>query len=325
MYKRATKLWPFHMVMVLITLALVLIPYFYWESVNHNTLTWNDMYLSKIIPIAFILQFFMIDSLNPFFNGINGTAWTLSCLFLCYLTLPFFLRKTKNLNVTKILLAMLACWIVFMIPAQITRFMGYADCMTNTPSDMLSFPHIMDGLLQRSPLVRFPEFVIGILLFRLYQKRETFKLRIAPWLAFTVTGVLMYYLPLRYPYVLLHNGYFTLFEIIIMWSLICSKGPIVKFMSLPWVVELGNASFSLYLLHVTFNQIWVNTDKFFYCLRIDHSGIFSQEFMHRLFTTNYSLQLPSYILFSIVVIALSVVMQRYFVQPISDRLRSLQK
>ncbi|MDP4185441.1 MAG: acyltransferase [Bacteroidota bacterium] len=322
MFKRVTKLYPLHVIMIFVSLLLVLTPYFYKESIAQNALNWNDFYLTVNLPLAVITQLLMIDCLNPFFNGVNGPGWTLSCLFLCYTIFPQLLRISGKLKLRGVLIALLVSWIALLASPLITIALGFPDCLTNMQVDIFSLENVLAGLLHRNPLVRLPEFLIGILLYRLYEKRNDFNLKISPTLVITTILVAMYFLPLNYPYVILHNGLYMPFEMILIWSLLLSEGPVTNFLSKSFIVKLGNASFSLYLLHIPLYNIWINADKFVYCLATSHKGIPMRDFLAKVFgPTDHTMGAISYITFLIFIITLSLLTQKYFVESVNDWLR----
>jgi peptidoglycan/LPS O-acetylase OafA/YrhL len=120
--------------------------------------------------------------------------------------------------------------------------------------------------LKYNPLVRLPEFLMGVALGRLFLARmsATPGGRMA---SITATGRLsvvalvgsvgaLSYVPTllgpgsALPYLLLHNGLVDPLFALLIYSLASGEGPLAAFLSVRAVVLLGEASYALYILHI---------------------------------------------------------------------------
>ena len=97
------------------------------------------------------------------------------------------------------------------------------------------------------PLVRFPEFLFGMAVGRLYFLHP--KTRNGTQLvAFGLAGILYFlYTSGDYPPLVLHNGLLAPCHALVIYGLASGAG--VRSLSSPWLIYLGRASYCLYLLH----------------------------------------------------------------------------
>jgi peptidoglycan/LPS O-acetylase OafA/YrhL len=118
-------------------------------------------------------------------------------------------------------------------------------------------------VLKYSPIVRAPEFVIGVVLGRLYLD-EDFR-RLCDGLAilgsFSATAMLGAVLVLSpsIPYPLLHNGLLAPLYGLLIVSLASRRGPIARLLGAPLLEALGEASYALYLIHVPLLILWAKS------------------------------------------------------------------
>jgi peptidoglycan/LPS O-acetylase OafA/YrhL len=108
--------------------------------------------------------------------------------------------------------------------------------------------------IRYSPVVRLPEFVMGIALGRSWldpRTRGWIEER-ASVLSLAAAGVLLVTLGAgsRIPYVLLHNGLLAPVFAALIAALAAGRGPLARVLSTASAVALGEASYSLYILHV---------------------------------------------------------------------------
>jgi peptidoglycan/LPS O-acetylase OafA/YrhL len=142
---------------------------------------------------------------------------------------------------------------------------GYAACLGVTllymallPDGPITLSHHSTafwlGVVRYDPAVRFPEFVLGIVVARGYLGvRETPRyekaaaavsvlaaLAIATTLAFTAS----------LPYPVLHNGLLAPLFALLIASLAAGRGPLAALLATRPLVALGDASYALYLVHL---------------------------------------------------------------------------
>jgi peptidoglycan/LPS O-acetylase OafA/YrhL len=199
----------------------------------------------------------------------NGPGWSLSAEAFFYLLFPFVAPFIWRLNKRRTLIALLGLWIVSLIPAVLCCFSpipGFSDC----PATVAPSPSWVSKLIGFNPLLRLPEFLLGITLGRLFilQRQESRTVmsgqeprtivsgRILPWTA--LAGILTLLACGSWiPYPFLHNGLLDMLFAVLIYGLArdgASMGrralQATRFLSLPLLVLLGEASYAIYILHV---------------------------------------------------------------------------
>ena len=109
------------------------------------------------------------------------------------------------------------------------------------------------NVLKFNPLLRLPEFIVGIALGVLFLRAPTLLgQRAAPLsvIAVAVIGIVLS-LHERIPYALMHNGLLLPAYCLIIFSLASGGGRLAHWLGTPVLHVLGEASFALYLLHVS--------------------------------------------------------------------------
>jgi peptidoglycan/LPS O-acetylase OafA/YrhL len=107
------------------------------------------------------------------------------------------------------------------------------------------------------PLARLPEFLIGIVLGKLFltmraQASITPRLGLVATVASLIIFALLCVSPIM-PYPLLHNGLLLPLFAALVFGIATNYGAVTRFLSWKWFVRLGEASYCLYILH---NPIW---------------------------------------------------------------------
>src|SRR5262249_55110929 len=137
-----------------------------------------------------------------------------------------------------LLLAMAAFWLFSLaVPAL---------CLLGEPSDTVV------RVVKFNPLLRLPEFLVGIALGRLYLQRGPEARASGGWLAPTALAGLRVVLGLgdRLPELLLHDGLLAPLFAVLVYGLACGGGLLGRLLAAPVLVRLGEASYALYILHV---------------------------------------------------------------------------
>lgn len=177
----------------------------------------------------------------------NGPAWALSNLAFFYVSLPVVLRLTRSVSKrTCVLIAVLA-WGVSVGLALVYLYVnpdGLAQINSHSQGFWLS-------VIKYNPLVRLPEFIIGVMAGRLFLLTGGFRRRTAT-VVFAVSGVaLLVGLLFGYavPYPVINSGLLTPLLVLLIFSL-ASGGLAADFFKVRWFVALGQSSYCLYMLHL---------------------------------------------------------------------------
>jgi peptidoglycan/LPS O-acetylase OafA/YrhL len=188
----------------------------------------------------------------------NGPGWSLSAEAFFYLLFPLAALCIGRLDRYRLYMALGACWALSLATplacAHTVLTAGGGWDMT-----WLKF-------LKYNPLVRLPEFLMGVALGRLFlsRMRATPVGRMASLAtparlstaALVGSVCALSYLPTllgsgsALPYLLLHNGLVDPFFALLIYSLASGEGPLAALLSLPTMILLGEASYALYIVHI---------------------------------------------------------------------------
>ncbi|WP_343552103.1 acyltransferase [Pantoea sp.] len=274
---RVARLYPTH----LLTLAIAASVYLTkeaWAYVDMNTLYANILLAQSIFPSI------------PYFFGFNGVSWSVSTEMFFYL--GFILLVTFNtkqlIGIWIALLAMIIWFLTFMSSSDVAYWALYIN-----------------------PVFRAVDFVTGMLLFRLYVSRDfamTFKKATALEIVSLVALAGFAFVGMKHVNMLLRlDIYYIAPMAAVVFIFAIGKGWVSKLLSNRYLVLLGEASFSLYMIH----QILIN-----YAVR-EYSSWVNIDSMKSVITF-----MVPVILIGVV---FSVVMYKLFEKPMNNLLRSKDK
>lgn len=226
----------------------------------------------------------------------NCPGWSLSAEAFFYVLFPVIGCLAARLDRRTVWLSFIALYALI-----VAAPLGYliADLPTGS-SDINAMPDLM--VLRFNPLVRLPEFILGILVARVGLASPR---RIPRWgvavAAAAVIGALYgsYYLPQNVSETLVQNGvYAPLFALLIL--AIAKSPPTV--LDGPLWVRLGAASYALYIIHM---PIW---GMFRFSAR---NGFFADP----------TQDLPFYVCYLAVIVGGSLAVHRYVEAPCRDMIK----
>jgi peptidoglycan/LPS O-acetylase OafA/YrhL len=169
----------------------------------------------------------------------NAPSWSLSAEAFFYLLFPFvtpWLIRVKRPRVWAVVM-----WCVLMGTAGLFWRFGppAIDGSRGTAIDV--FRHL--------PLLRLPEFAIGVLAAR---ERRTIAWAAGPAALATLAALAM---SASMPYVLLHHGLIDPLFVVLIVALASGGSPLGRVLASPPLVLLGEASYALYILHLPLTNI----------------------------------------------------------------------
>ena len=210
------------------------------------------------------------------FGIMPQVSWSISTELFFYIVYPFIcfgltrFRRPEGVLIvgwsvvtaTFVFLAVLSCYLSDINDMAISHFGDPADVI-NHPFDSFLF-----WLLYFSPYLRLPEFLLGIVTAAIFlnvkdravsQREHAFGIA-AAWIAIAALGAIFWSL---YPHdslivegepsflsVLKMNFGFAPAIALLIFCIARYRSPLVSFLSLPKIIVCGEASYSLYMLHL---------------------------------------------------------------------------
>ena len=253
-FSRFFRLWP--VTFVSLDFTLLLLPRGYYLP------TQSSFFPDTLVFIVHILCLQSIIPISSFYFSFNAVAWSISAEFIFYLLFPYVLPcKLRHIMALVILnlLFLLLCSFV----------LNFFDLEYFSSSNYDLFD--LNGFLYINPVARFPEFLVGILAFKIYSlpifskfisQLALMRLRSRPLFALTENIILLLifyfafspqFLPLSscpksLEIVLLHLKSASFFALGILYFA-SFDSPISRILSGRLFVFLGQISFSFYLFH----------------------------------------------------------------------------
>lgn len=242
---RLARVWPGHLFALLMWLWLAT-----WVGLNIFA-TWRQLLANVTMTHAWIPR-------AKYYNSGNIVSWSISTEFGFYLLFPLLLLRLRRHWVANAL-ATLGLSIILMTLAQV--FSLPYDSRNGITTN---------GLLYMHPLARLFEFACGMAGCLLFKGIDT-RYRVRPWIATLVevcavvavalcarfshetAAFICRYLNLTQPVMLwlFSGGLMAIPFTILIFVFALGRGWISRAFSVRWMVVLGEASYSIYLLHFT--------------------------------------------------------------------------
>jgi peptidoglycan/LPS O-acetylase OafA/YrhL len=238
-FARFARVYPVYLLALLIAL-----PSFIDMTVIHPV---GVMKLKDTIRTA-VLAPLLLQGWSPKRAWIwNGPGWSLSAEAFFYLLFPIigvWLSRQSSKRLLEVGLIAFAAIIAPQLLFALTRPDG-------SPAVTMSMYGPWVAFLKFSPLIHLPQFVIGIITGVAFIRR-TETPRLMGWLSVAIVCVIAVTLSESgaIPYLMLQGGLLAPLFAAAIYALAHGRGILVKLLTRPLMVRMGEASYALYLLHM---------------------------------------------------------------------------
>jgi peptidoglycan/LPS O-acetylase OafA/YrhL len=189
-------------------------------------------------------------------GAINPPGWSLSVEALCYLLFPALALLVAPLTARRAAVVAGAAWLLSLAAPALYL---WADARGLVPA---ASRELWTSVLRFNPLLRFPEFLIGVLAGRIFAHRRAARRTplVGPVLSLGAAAAVLAVLGRSdaIPAPLLESGLLAPLFAALVVGLALGGGPLAWLLARSWMVLLGEASYALYLIHMRLAQYTVS-------------------------------------------------------------------
>lgn len=242
--KRLSNLYPVHLIALVLVLLVSVAGTRGFHQFALMTLDDGEHFVtlgSTETVVNFLLNLFLLQVWNPLYGSVNPPSWSLATLFFFYLAFPFFApRILQARNKVRLLFVL---WVLYLIAPVVATLMHW-------------YGPVAVGIVLRNPVLRLPEFLVGIAVYGLFREGQLnaiygsrAKMGAALLVfagSFAVAAWLESHGPLSTRYVV-HNGALMPAEVLLV---IVFAGLAVPSRFAAQATRLGNSALSIFAIHV---------------------------------------------------------------------------
>lgn len=205
---------------------------------------WHHHHEPSFVPASVAVIFGLQAWVPQWALGWNPPAWSLSVEVTFYALLPVLLPWLKSLSLRRVWLVTVFAWLLGLAAAGLYLWLDPDGLRHVSASDEAPWLHA----LKFNPLVRLPEFLVGMAVARTLQARAQLPKLGTAALGASALFVAALLSANALPYPLLHNGLLTpLCAVLVAWAATVPQGHVL---SHRWLLALGDASYALYILQL---------------------------------------------------------------------------
>ena len=184
---------------------------------------------------------------------VNCPGWSLSVEAFFYLAFPLLAIILTSRSKAALVPVMVGCWALSLSIGLTYLTLDPDRLGATTP---LSTGFWLD-VMKYNPLVRLPEFILGMGLGLLFLRNPDILGRRSHLVSVGVVGIIVAVLAAsgRVPYPIMNNGLLLGPFAILILALAAGKGVVAAFLASPPLLLLGEASYALYILHVPLHSL----------------------------------------------------------------------
>lgn len=221
--KRITKLYPLHILTLILSVPLSL------NGFRRETAFW----FTKLIINGILIQSWFLN--DHLYWSFNAPSWSISNELFYYLVFPIIIIHLSKSKLNQISIIIYLSGIILI-------------------SYLLIGNQISADLLNINPLIRLSDFIIGILLCKIFLKIKFIRISYFTMSILEISSLLILFLlynyrliiPLNFRYAIYYWIPISLFILLIAYQ----KGIISSILNNKILVKLGEISFSFYLIHM---------------------------------------------------------------------------
>lgn len=270
---RFARIYPIHFITLLLAIPL---------SFNTDVVNWINKFLLNVL----LLQSFIPS--DGYYLTFNAVSWSISTEMFFYITFPL---------------------LVLLMTRAKTRWALVLAYITIVPIGLiLTKDALHHAIFYVNPVMRIGDFVVGMLLYRLYEQRKNTEYlnnrrfaNIAEALTIAMMFAFVYFhkhIPMGFRY----SMYYLLPMSLLVYVFSYSKGFISDIISKKLFVQLGNMSFAFYMLHILVIRYYTLLQSKIPALPINYIAA---------------------IMLYFVTLALAFVLHKYYEIPLSNYIRKL--
>ncbi len=239
---RFARIYPAYLFSLLLTF-----PFFYFGALKMHVPFFS--FAEKHFALSSVLVLLLLQSwVPPAAMAWNSVAWSLSVEAFFYLVFPFALTRFGKFSRRVLWTIIPACWLAGMAVS-----IGYL-AMRPAGAPYVSSADWSAGvqLVKFFPLVRLPEFLMGMACGFLFVRSERNPKLALPMVGIGLLGVVATVVASRFvPYLVVHTAMSGLPFAALVYG-IALEPKWASWLNHRLLVLFGNASYSFYLLHTTF-------------------------------------------------------------------------